>query len=334
MAHSGGGGSHGGGSHGGGSHSGGSGGGVARSTKYFSGSYYHSYVDRRGKSHVYYSSQKHVPKPDKSQMIMTIISLTVFLLVVLFITVTGYIDTTHKLNDTTPDVVRIYDEEDFFTDSEEQVLSDTLEEYYQQTGVNAVVCAVSNSQWKIHYASLEKYAMEKYYELFSDEKHYLVVFSNEMLEDGWQDWYFETIVGDDTTRAIGPTKESYMVEQIQNQLWNNDNNAGTAIHLAFQDLIAYSSTTHIDWSGFGVFALSFLFLGALIYVAIDNYKKSVEEYNYFLQHPESIKNPAEYHLQCPNCSAPNTKLLDACEYCGTVLHKGNPNVNEKEFYTQ
>lgn len=323
MAHSGGGGSHGGGSHGGGSHrSGSSGSGVRRSNSYFRGSYYHSYIDRRGKAHVYYSSQKHVTKPDKASLVITGLVLGFFAFFAFFVSVIGYIDRPGMLKDTIPDSVRIYDEQDFFTEAEESALANTLEQYYQQTGVNACVYTVKNSDWNEHYTSLENYSMEKYYELFLDEKHYLVVFSNETLEDGWQDWSFETIVGDDTTSAIGTAKESYMTERIQNNLWTNDNNPGESINRSFEELMEYSSVTHVDWEGIIVAVMIAVTMMIVFSFFVNSYKKEVDEYNYFAEHPEAIKNPEEYHLSCPNCDAPNTKLLDACEYCGTVLRKG------------
>jgi len=158
---------------------------------------------------------------------------------------------------------------------------------------------------------------------FTDEQHYLFVFSNKVLEDGWQDWKFETVVGDDTTSALGTKRENYMTERLQNNLWSNEENPALGIQTSFEELIEYSQTTHIDW--YSIFVASFIICIFIVVfvIAVHGYRKSMDEYNYVQMYPESIKNPEHYHLQCPNCSAPNTTLEDSCAYCGTVLLKVN-----------
>ena len=55
-------------------------------------------------------------------------------------------------------------------------------------------------------------------------------------------------------------------------------------------------------------------------VSRSSYSEEKSAYEYFKENPEKADNtPMLVKRECSSCGASNTKLLEACEYCGTVL---------------
>lgn len=319
MAHSGGGGSHGGGSHGGSHSRGRSSSSAKRSKNYFFGAYRHRYIDRKGITRTYYSSSDKVNRPSLGQILLFPIVMIAFVIFIAIADINDLVSRPMKLTDTVAEEVRVEDTIDCFTDEEERILEATLEEYFQETGVNAKVYTASNRDWKNNYISMENYAMEQYYALCKDEKHCLIVYSTEITSDNWDDWNFETVYGDDTTQPIGPMKEEYMLKQLQNNLWGNPGSPATGINQSFQDLISYSKTIHFNWRLIGTLTLFVSVVVVFLVFMLIGYRKEMDEYNYYCTHRDCVKNPLNYKTACPTCGAPNSDLDDACSYCGTVL---------------
>ena len=93
------------------------------------------------------------------------------------------------------------------------VLNDTdglmreLEAFRRKTGVTPAIMTVHNESWQTHYSSLEEYAYEAYVNLFEDEKHWLIVYSEpERADPTYNDWFWEGMQGDDTDGILTPEK--------------------------------------------------------------------------------------------------------------------------------
>ena len=85
---------------------------------------------------------------------------------------------------------------------DEKKLKKSLKEFYKETGVVPAVITVNNDAWNTNYKNLEKYAFDLYVNRFKDEYHLLIVYSEAVKDDGFNDWYCEEMAGDNTGRVI------------------------------------------------------------------------------------------------------------------------------------
>ena len=88
----------------------------------------------------------------------------------------------------------------------ERAVTETLRDFHQKTGICPHVLTLSHDDW-IRYDSLENYSLEKYYDMFYDEEHFLLVYSEYYYEDDdYLDWSWECIIGDDTVKILSDSK--------------------------------------------------------------------------------------------------------------------------------
>lgn len=89
------------------------------------------------------------------------------------------VDTPQKLEIDYDTNILIADILDVMTETEEAELSAKVKEFQDVTGVTPAVLTVANDEWKPYYESLENYAYDYYVNAFSDEKHWLIVYSTD-----------------------------------------------------------------------------------------------------------------------------------------------------------
>ncbi len=78
-------------------------------------------------------------------------------------------------------------------------LKKSIKAFYETTGVVPAVITVENSAWQDDYASMEQYAYDLYVNTFHhDEVYLLIVYSSEAKDNGFDDWHYELMIGDDT----------------------------------------------------------------------------------------------------------------------------------------
>ena len=211
MPHSSGGGSHGGGSHGG-SHGSS---GPRISSHYFAGSRrYRRHHISTGRDDYIYASSKGV----QSQI-------------------------PHKLKGHYLDMPAIHDDVDLFANDEE--LQDAIDEYYETTGICTVFYTVYDEMWEDDYDDLESYAFDKYVSNFSDEEHWVFVYSIPVRDavtspdarpDRIPDYKWEAIQGDNTDPIITESMFKRFADNVQDSLENGDDPAD-----AFSYAFAYAS---------------------------------------------------------------------------------------------
>ena len=97
------------------------------------------------------------------------------------------------------DQITIIDNIDVIDD--EIILAEKLSYFYEKTGVTPAIITIPHSDWEDDYKSLENYALELYYAHFDDECHWLIVYS-EPVDQEFNDWHWEGIIGDDALRVI------------------------------------------------------------------------------------------------------------------------------------
>lgn len=251
MPHSSGGGSHGGGSHGGshGSHGG--------SSNHISNHYFHG--ARRYRRHhrnsgldeyVYANS-----KPQKGGL-PGIIFLGIFGALFTFIIWQGTKSGLPKrLNGSVMYVPAVYDDAGLIDNDEE--LTETITEYYSATGICPVIYTVFDEEWNgtdpastESYEDLETYTYFKYVDNFSDEQHFVIVYSipeadAEALKDGRitvPDYSWEAVQGDDTDLIITEGFFRFMAKRIQKDL-ESGLGPGVAFNNAFEHAIRDSEDT-------------------------------------------------------------------------------------------
>ena len=287
MPHSSGGGSHGGGSHGGGSH-GSSGPRVSRS--YYPGArrYLRHHRNSGLDEYVYASSM-----PRKANLSSIIILVIMFGFFAFFIGMSVFNDRPKRLNGLY-DNPAVHDDINVIKDDE--ALAQKLKDYYVLTGICPVVYTVYDEQWSsrnpsldVVYEDLETYAYFKYVDNFSDEKHFVIVYSvpiegQELYEQGKidvPDYSWEAIQGDDTDPIITESMFARFSNLVQDHLENGED-PGEAFEAAFdyalqnaESKLNPSAGSWIVSSLSSMFPLLFvagIFI-PMIVISIKNYKK-------------------------------------------------------------
>ncbi len=199
MPHSSGGGSHGGGSHGGHSHHSSSRhGGSRNSTRIsktnFAGArryrYYH-----HGQERYFYSDRAPDKIFDKKRLWVGLIYIPFLIPTVIMIGADIATSTAKHSADYDTSII-IKDEANVFEQT--APLYDALTGFYEKTEIPPAVITVPFEDWTIN-GSLEDYAYDRYLSEFSDENHWLIVYSQRgQIGDADFDWSFEGMQGDNT----------------------------------------------------------------------------------------------------------------------------------------
>lgn len=345
MPHSAGGGSSHGGSHHSSSSSGGFGGGhsssssrssgVTISTSYFRGCYPYVRYDRVNRRYTtVYTSQtieelnaqaernKKIKKPVTIALGVSLIA--VFLYVIL----SGFVIHT-KVTGVPREDNKVTDNIGFFTEEGKQQIEDTLFELYDKTGVATEVVTCLNSDWMDKCDSFEIYARYLYSIRWSDEKHLLIAISNESttLSDT-DEWYFEVMVGDDTTKAIADEDTYILVDNLQSSLWRSwgdKDMTGAEVSTALLGLVSsvkgtYYSSVRFEYALASIGKIIFL----LVFVAIWVFAMPTKTYEDYVPAngrtplgTESTDKPIAVH--CDYCNG--TYFLGSvtqCPYCAAA----------------
>lgn len=96
--------------------------------------------------------------------------------------------------------IKIVDEVDILTNSEELEVLALFNKVYEKSGM-PVTLYTDDFDWKEHYRSLEVYAEELYYQMGLDEDAMIILFTSEMDGDFW-DWEYDMYCGDDTIKCL------------------------------------------------------------------------------------------------------------------------------------
>lgn len=217
MPHSGGGGSSGGGFHSGGS----SGSGSRTSSHYFPGArrYRRYYSDGRPDDYIYSNS-----KPGKT----TLSSLVIIVIMgLIFTAAAGFAAFSERARFITPkysDDPAIHDLIGAIEDKEE--LLELMKTYNKTTGICPVIYTVFDEEWNRDFDNLEKYAYDKYVSNFSDEQHYLIVYSIPARSAEFQpgglvtstEFKWESQLGDETDLILTESVADKIGRKIQSEL--------------------------------------------------------------------------------------------------------------------
>lgn len=257
-------------------------------------------------------------KPDGYRiftMIFIIVFMLQFLAVGIFMLLSSITYVT-KIDDTSYDsIIRIEDNIDVMTDAQEIELSDTLEAFKQKTGIACSVITVHNSEWKDYYTGLENYAYDLYVNHWSDEKHWLFVYSQPEDVDTIQfnDWYWEGMMGYDTEDILTDTVTESFNDDVHKYLLQTDVSVAGAFDTAMKDLTESIKVNHIavDPGMLMPACIWLLMCVVFLFGSIGPLLKSGK------QEKQQIKTLHETGIPVSE-----TPLEDTCDYCGGLFIHG------------
>lgn len=302
MPHSSGGGSHSSGSHGSSSYSSG------KSTPsvyrtYHSGT--RRYVYYQNNRPCYYYSTEKVKKPAAWELPAVTIFLIVFLLLCIPFSFYCGVITPYQLDMDYDTQIVIADNIDVITEAEEADLIIKLREFQKTTGITPAILTVKNEDWKPHYDSLENYAYDYYVNAFTDESHWLIVYSS----DGgikFDDWYWEGMQGDSTDTIINSDVSDNFNDVMQKELTARTRyTVKDAIFDSFSAILPGIMDKTIDLE-----FVVYMFIIVVVVIAMC--------LSHILHIIKANKQSNSYVCK----TAKEQPLEDTCDYCGGVYVHG------------
>ncbi|MCQ2483409.1 MAG: hypothetical protein MJ153_07995 [Clostridia bacterium] len=140
--------------------------------------------------------------------------------------------------------ISIDDNADIFSESDEELLIDSMNQFYNATGIAPCVMVVRNEDWMGKYNSLEKYGYDKYLSKFDDEKHWLLVYSKGDKDD---DWYFEGIQGNDTDSVLCKTTTYAFIKDLEENINSGlYSNITIPLQITLDEYSVKAMETHFD----------------------------------------------------------------------------------------
>lgn len=327
MPHSSGGGSHGGGSHGSSSSHGGHHSSAparhVRSVPFRGSRTFYTYVDKRP---VYrYADYDIVSDAENSKVnVPTLVIVLCIFGFLLLSSIRGAFYIPQKLNVDTKQDIGVVDNLDILDGSEEAKIQESLEKLYEETGVATVVLLDKNESWQDYYSSLENYAYEKYCQLYDDEYHWVIVYTQpEDPESEFVDWYWEGIIGDDTSDALNQTHIDEFNEELQRALYRNPNDLAEAFSKSINYLCELSSKISFDlvtflYSTIFILIMGLIFLNGCLFAPLK--RKKYASYQEIRTSDKPIEVRCDYCggiyiagtcISCPHCAAPVKTLEEA-----------------------
>ncbi len=187
-------------------------------------------------------------------------------------------------------------------------LKRSLEAFFNKTGITPAVFTVHNEEWQNTYDGLENYAYDLYVNAFSDEKHWLIVYSEpENPDPSFNDWYWEGMQGDDTSEILTSGKADKFGSKLQRSLTDKSVSVSDAISLSFDYLtpdIMYKSVDPV------IVIVLLVFIGFIVIHAF---------FMIFYDPNRKYRNAQEIPLETP---APTPQQNETCPYCGASYASG------------
>jgi len=299
MPHSSGGGSHGGGSHGGSSHGSS---GPRTSSHYFRGARTFVFY-RNGHAHYVHSEADLTNPTTKPKLWLTLIFILPFFIVLGIIAFNMFVPP-QKLQNTEQYQIQYFDEISVLGDTTQ--LTQVLEAFKAETGITVAVHTATNEKWINDMSSngkLEQYAYNFYVNHYSDETHWLIVYTHPQgtTERAAVQWYWEGMQGNDTDSILTSSKLSSFNKNLQNCLNQTTTyTVGGAIAKAFSDFTPDVMKVKVEFVDFFVIIIPTIILLIFVISIIASYKKM----NY---KPDELTEIHNYN--------PNQSNTDVCKYC-------------------
>ncbi len=311
MPHSSGGGSHSGGSHSGGSSgSGGSGGASGPSgprKSYYPGS--RRYVYYRDYQPVYYYSATDPDSIIRSRR-LTFIAATFFFFVFVMTMALEY-SPPSRLGGYADTEIRITDSAGLLDDTDE--LYQALAKFQEETGITPMLYTTYNDAWD-NYAGLGNFAYDLYVNTFEDESHWLLVYSTDQDNPGFDDWYWEGMQGDDTDAILSSDKLDVFNTTLQKYLTARSRyTIEEAFALSFSELTPTLMSADLSDLFFTVI-IGLVYAFAWVCVLL-SYRNARKKYAHAEKVPKTGKE-----IKCDYCGGIYvTGTVISCPHCGAPV---------------
>ena len=328
MPHSSGGGSHSGGSHSShssssshSSHSGGGGGSSRRSSSTpFPGSRRFLYYNDNKPYFIYtnYDIRKPDPWPRVSAIIVFCVAFLPFLILSFFLMIRG-INIPHKLENSVKNPKFIV-EDNIGVIEDKKALKQYMREFYDTTGITPAVITVRNEDWNEDYTSLENYAYDVYLDRFDDETHWLFIYSESIKDNGFNDWYWEGMQGDDTDNILTSKRANEFTEVVQKRLIDRDKySVDAALGLTLDEFRPKVMKPSLDSSRFISGAFMFIMMSLMSFGVLANAFKPVKIPEMYKK-AQPCELTAVYQEPCNFCGGIYIiGMHTTCPHCGAAL---------------
>ena len=198
-------------------------------------------------------------------------------------------------------------------------LEKSMEEFYDTTGVVPAVITVTNDTWNQDYKSLEAYAYDVYVNRFPDEVHWLFVYSTAEKEDGFDDWYWEGMQGDNTDPVLTTERVDAFTESLNTRLLQRSKySVDDAFAITFDEYRPVMMKMQVNKKNIILGSVMFITMSAVAGLTIatskphkvpDDYKKAV---------PCELK--AVYQASCNFCGGMYiVGMHTGCPHCGAAI---------------
>ena len=205
----------------------------------------------------------------------------------------------------------------------EAKLEKSMSDFYDTTGVVPAVITVTNDTWKEDYASLEAYAYDEYVNRFPDEVHWLFVYSSAEKDNGFDDWYWEGMQGDDTDPVLISDRVNAFNEDLNTRLLQRSK-------YSVDDAFAITFDEYAPIMMKMTFKPKILFGGICLAVIMGAFYFSVAWYLKPKKVPEEYKKavPCElkavYQASCNFCGGMYVVgMHTGCPHCGAAIPPQN-----------
>ena len=262
---------------------------------------------RNGAPQYYFSDRPYTREAAKKGKIRTIISNIISLFWSVILVVFGYHSLPQKVQlDYNTDIV-INDSARLLTGTEEAEMEEAFRSFRDKTGVTPAFFTINIKELKNKGGNLHNYAYNLYINTFDDEKHWLVVYCKDNVE---QTWSWEGMIGDDCGSIITTDLENEFTKQMQKNLQNNSKTLSASVIATFDQI--GNKAGKIFGSKLPTLLFAFGGGGLLLFIAVKTIISTTK------QKPED--DPRIDSVQCPTADAePETAK---CEYCGGTYVAG------------
>lgn len=182
---------------------------------------YHKFVYYKDKNHprFYWAKEKvNYEKIEKDYKFRRYLFVLSIIFSLFLIRISFYIPT--KIQEAANTNCIIKDTLDCLNDKEEEILISKMNKFRNKTGITPALITVYDGDWFHNYHSLDLFCSEKYKELFSDERHFLIVYSFNN-NNTYSSKKVSIYIGEECKSLIDSEKATKFLEDMNGEIKDN-----------------------------------------------------------------------------------------------------------------
>ena len=220
-----------------------------------------------------------------------------------------------KIKTTYSNPVKLEDNLNVFDQSD--ALMNAVQKFYETTGIPVTIVTGDNS-WKDNYNSLENYAYDLYVQRYTDEDHWVIVYTTDGAED-FERWYFEGMQGDNTDDILTREVTDKFNTNLTKYIMNANYSESQAFAQAFSDIMPGIMKVEFH-PGFTLASIPGM-LPWLTFLFILYHSLSNTAYKDYIQCPDdNVVNPRDNEASCEYCNGTYyIGSVTSCPHCGAPI---------------